>query len=607
MRKSRDPAIVIALATVRRSCTAFGRAIAVASLIVLVSAAAQGENVICDYTADTVHYYCRGWRDGVGPNGTRARFIAHMFGEAYQDDFARQVVPLGDINSDGHADFMVWVPGKCEWRVYLGDTLISKVPFMVWPKGAPPYPCAPFPGNFALLDDISGDGQPDLFRFHRAHLKIVEIYFAGTAFDTLPDLVLSRPEFYSLGIPGAVSGGLDINGDGQPDFALGDPSYISFAPKEYGRLYLFWAGTALDSTPDLIFTDTFWVGQNKPQPVGGPIALFPSLNADPYADLVIGRASENLTSKDPPGRIQVHFGGPLMDTVPDMIFECPDTASDPDYGPLVANYFGGIAVNVGDVNLDGWEDLLVSGWQVVPSYVYYGGPSFDGVVDLRLSGPGWGTKGQCEFAVGLGDVNADGHRDFATVYWADPNLVYDGHVHIHFPRSDNSGAADWVISGDDWYFTSEGFGRETKSLGDVDGDGIEDFAVSTMNDNVDQFNLGALFIFAGCSCDIYTGVHGPDDGGGARAPAAQIRLVSQNPTSGSVVAHLADSFDHGTVVVYDILGRRARTLLDGQSPPDRHVVWDGCDSNGRPVPSGLYFLRAVSRSRSQTVKVVILK
>ena len=44
--------------------------------------------------------------------------------------------------------------------------------------------------------------------------------------------------------------------------------------------------------------------------------------------------------------------------------------------------------------------------------------------------------------------------------------------------------------------------------------------------------------------------------------------------------------------VYDIAGRRVRTLARGPQSPGRHVTsWDGRDERGAEVRSGMYFVR----------------
>jgi flagellar hook assembly protein FlgD len=46
------------------------------------------------------------------------------------------------------------------------------------------------------------------------------------------------------------------------------------------------------------------------------------------------------------------------------------------------------------------------------------------------------------------------------------------------------------------------------------------------------------------------------------------------------------------VDVYDVSGRRIRSLARGRFPAGTHTIsWDGRGEDGRPVPAGVYFLR----------------
>lgn len=50
------------------------------------------------------------------------------------------------------------------------------------------------------------------------------------------------------------------------------------------------------------------------------------------------------------------------------------------------------------------------------------------------------------------------------------------------------------------------------------------------------------------------------------------------------------------LVVFDIRGRLIRTLVDGERPAGYHsVIWQGTDSAGRKVASGLYFYRMIAQ------------
>ncbi|MDP8205528.1 MAG: T9SS type A sorting domain-containing protein [Candidatus Electryonea clarkiae] len=62
------------------------------------------------------------------------------------------------------------------------------------------------------------------------------------------------------------------------------------------------------------------------------------------------------------------------------------------------------------------------------------------------------------------------------------------------------------------------------------------------------------------------------------------------------------------LAVYDILGREVVRLIDGKSEVGRHkVVWNGTDSNGMPVSSGIYLINMKAGDYSATRKAVLVK
>ena len=62
------------------------------------------------------------------------------------------------------------------------------------------------------------------------------------------------------------------------------------------------------------------------------------------------------------------------------------------------------------------------------------------------------------------------------------------------------------------------------------------------------------------------------------------------------------------IAVFDIAGRRIATLYSGHHDPGTHrVTWDGRDSRGRNVASGIYFVRLDAREFSASRKMVLLK
>jgi len=65
---------------------------------------------------------------------------------------------------------------------------------------------------------------------------------------------------------------------------------------------------------------------------------------------------------------------------------------------------------------------------------------------------------------------------------------------------------------------------------------------------------------------------------------------------------------HVRLTVYNLLGEEVRTLLDEEvSMGRKRVMWDGIDTGGDPVPSGVYLYRIEAGSFSEAKKMMLLK
>ena len=62
------------------------------------------------------------------------------------------------------------------------------------------------------------------------------------------------------------------------------------------------------------------------------------------------------------------------------------------------------------------------------------------------------------------------------------------------------------------------------------------------------------------------------------------------------------------ILVYDVGGRLARTLVDGEREAGHHsVVWNGKNDRGHPVGTGVYWTQMKAGSFVSNKKMVILK
>ena len=62
------------------------------------------------------------------------------------------------------------------------------------------------------------------------------------------------------------------------------------------------------------------------------------------------------------------------------------------------------------------------------------------------------------------------------------------------------------------------------------------------------------------------------------------------------------------LTIYNTLGQKVKTLVNGRQPAGTYLVqWDGRDSNGKALSSGVYLYRAKAGTSIQTRKMVLLR
>ena len=169
---------------------------------------------------------------------------------------------------------------------------------------------------------------------------------------------------------------------------------------------------------------------------------------------------------------------------------------------------------MGDMDEDGVGDLAVGAWDDEDGGTLRGAVwilflNGDGTVKAhqKISDTQGNFTGVLEtmdyFGVSvasLGDVDEDGVGDLAVGAWEDDDggegrgavwilfLNGDGTVKAHQKISDTQGNFTGVLDDSDW------FGSSVASLGDIDGDGVEDLAVGVRRDDDGGGDRGAVWI-----------------------------------------------------------------------------------------------------------------
>jgi hypothetical protein len=115
---------------------------------------------------------------------------------------------------------------------------------------------------------------------------------------------------------------------------------------------------------------------------------------------------------------------------------------------------------------------------------------------------------------------------------------------------------------------------------------------------------------------------------GAAVPSHRIARLDPDPTlapphvaAGSLRQNHPNPFNPSTMIrfilaepgevrldIYDAAGRRVRTLTDGHWPVGHHEIrWDGRDSDGRAVASGMYLYQLEAGGAAVSRKMVLVR
>ncbi len=311
-------------------------------------------------------------------------------------------------------------------------------------------------GSFGAELDMNGDGFSDVAISSRGNMWV--FFGSPTGLGSSPTNLAPTGD-PSIGLAAAAIG--DVNGDGFTDLGVGASATSSLS----GTAYIYLGSPdGPGSTPLEI---------NGPAPndrLGSSIAAAGDVNGDGFGDFVVGAAE----------RAYLFFG--------DAAGPAVSLPLDPPGLPASESQFG-IVGSAGDVQNDGYGDVVVGapGGPDEVAYVFMGTPSAT-TTSQRIPEP-TGTRGRFgEHLANAGDVNGDGYAD-VIVSAANTNGGDDGVVHVYLGSAGGLATSPQQVSGRP--ATTEVFGQALTSQGDFDGDGYSDLAVGT------GFGDGSVYVFRG--------------------------------------------------------------------------------------------------------------
>ncbi len=383
--------------------------------------------------------------------------VLHTLASPYEEDdgfFGLSVSGAGDVDGDGYADLVVGAPGE----------------------------------STAACPDSAG----------RVYV------FSGQTGDTLCSLLSPTSEdSVETGYFGfSVSGAGDVDMDGFDDVIVGAfAEGPDFSPDSAGRAYVFSGRTG----------DTLYTLLSPNEEEGGcfgwSVSGVGDVDGDEHADVVVGAYKENPAIVPADGGRAYVFSGATGAVL--------HTLTSPN--EQVLGYFGFSVAGAGDVDDDGYGDVVVGAykevapWAAGRAYIFSGST---GAVLYTLASPNDDPLGEFGFSVsGAGDVNDDGHDD----------VVVGAPLEGPGTSPPNQGRA-YVFSGLDgtvlYTLTSpEGgqpfgyFGFSVSCAGDVDDDECDDVIVGAHGEafDVSPQDAGRAYVFSGRAGTLLSTLTSPNE------------------------------------------------------------------------------------------------
>lgn len=359
------------------------------------------------------------FRGGVG--GLAAAPSWDVTGAALGDKFGASLAAAGDVNCDGFDDVVVGVPGATGIYPPVWDTYYGQV--------------SVYHGSGAGLN-----------------LAPTSVLY-GTQLDA------------SFG--SAVSGAGDMNGDGYADIGVGAPFWDSAWAVNGGRAWAF------PGSSGGIISAPIWeeLGSLANDRFGSLLAPGGDVNGDGLGDLLVGASNTSA------GGGNYGFAAVVIGSRVGSIFM-------PWYRYGVGNVtFGGAVGTAGDVDGDGFSDILVGSSGFTGSQTQEGRAQlFRGAADAPAPSYGWSSSSGIASSfygwvlTAAGDVNGDGYDDMlATAPNASVQTANDGLVMLFLGDSGGAGSlANWSAVGP---YSNCSFGFSAACAGDVNGDGYDDIAI----------------------------------------------------------------------------------------------------------------------------------
>jgi len=437
-------------------------------------------------------------------NQNLSNIDASFYGEYLYNNSGFSVAGAGDVNGDGYDDILIGAPGINDG----GGSGIGKT-YLVFGKESGwnrdiniSMANASFIGEYeddysgisvAGAGDVNGDGFDDILIGAPGDGAAGHTYLIlGKASGWTKNTSLSKADASFIGDIGgessgtAVAGAGDVNGDGFDDILIGAYRY-SGSHENQGQTYLiFGKASGWAKNISLSKADATFIGTSDFYTTGSSVAGIGDVNGDGYDDILIGTYDANYT--------YLIFGkasGWAKDT---SLFH----ADASFVSPRIGSNAGFSIAGVGDVNGDGYDDILIGAY-----YESIGFPMTGTTYLILGKTSGWSLNTSLANAdasfigehpddysgysvIGAKDVNGDGYDDFLVGAPGADNINNIGKTYLLLGKA-SGWSMNTSLSKADGSFMGEHAGDFSGSsiagAGDVNGDGYDDILIGAPYNN----------------------------------------------------------------------------------------------------------------------------
>lgn len=406
--------------------------------------------------------------------------------------YGKVATPAGDVNGDGRDDFLVTAetydgPEDAEGKAFLyygSNSGVSTTPAWSYESN---YPVAYFGHSASGVGDVNNDGFDDVMiganGYDTEKGKLYLFLGGSTGLSTTPDWTyLGQQTKQDLGE--FISDAGDVNGDGYDDVIVGAHYYdkVPGTITNSGRAFLFLGNsTGLETSPSWTYE-----GSECNEYLGFKVSTAGDVNKDGFADVLVGSPQYGVLNEG--AAFLFHGSATGLAAAPVKTFTTSATNA----------FFGNPVAAGGDINKDGWPDILIGasrydGTQSNKGAVF----AYYGSVSGFLSTPSWQAIGE-EISNGYfgsawylaGDVNGDGYDD--AIAGSCGYNAFEGKAFVYEGSSTGLKSTPiWTKTGG---MTGSYMGWFADTAGDVNGDGASDFLVSAYKyDNASTGGRAWLF------------------------------------------------------------------------------------------------------------------